>query len=53
MEISIEVNKSGELKEGENPLLLTCAFTMVALNPITKKCVYGFYGFLIITTGLE
>lgn len=38
MEISIKVQKLGPL-EGENPLLLTCAFTMVALNPATKRSV--------------
>ena len=41
MEISIEVRKLGELGGGESPLLLTCAFTMVALNPTTKKWVFS------------
>ncbi|KAF8474915.1 HotDog domain-containing protein [Kalaharituber pfeilii] len=37
MEITIEVRKLGELREGEKPLLLTCAFTMVALDPVTNN----------------
>jgi len=39
MEISIEVRKMGELRQEEKPLLLTCAFTMVALDPVSKKYV--------------
>ncbi|RPA97889.1 Thioesterase/thiol ester dehydrase-isomerase [Choiromyces venosus 120613-1] len=35
MEVSIEARKAGHL--GDDGLLLTCAFTMVALNPATKK----------------
>ncbi|KAI5809562.1 HotDog domain-containing protein [Peziza echinospora] len=38
MEISIEVRKV-DCPAGEEPLLLTCAFTMVALDPVTKKAV--------------
>ncbi|RPB28490.1 Thioesterase/thiol ester dehydrase-isomerase [Terfezia boudieri ATCC MYA-4762] len=37
MEVSIEVRKMGELRQREKPLLLTCAFTMVALDPVSKK----------------
>lgn len=37
MEISLEARKSGV--KGDEGLLLTCAFTMVALDPQTKKAI--------------
>jgi acyl-coenzyme A thioesterase 9 len=49
MEISLQVAKAPAMEQKAKPedILITCAFTMVSLDPVTKKC-----GIIVLTKQL-